>query len=103
MRDWIIWLTAVFYCICAILLCVQLVRIHRNPEKFDEIPGFERYKRSRWFWPKGAPYYKGHFVERAMPSTSLLFVVLLFGHLAWTDYVLGYESALPCDTFQFGG
>ena len=49
----------VLYIVFAAWLIHRLKDIKKNPRKYDAIPGFEKYKKSRWYWPTYEEYEHG--------------------------------------------
>ena len=45
-----------FYVIFTVWLIRRLKDIKKNPRKYDIIPGFEKYKKSEWYWPTYKEY-----------------------------------------------
>jgi len=41
----------VVYCCWVVFLCRRLRDVKKHPKKYDVIPGYEQYKRSRWYYP----------------------------------------------------
>ena len=60
-----------FYVIFTVWLIRRLKDIKKNPRKYDIIPGFEKYKKSEWYWPPKKEYSKTD-----MPDSSGLAVVI---------------------------
>ena len=65
MRETIIKSIGCGYAISIALLCLHLYRMYRNPEKYDQIPGYERYKHSKFFWPATIPYERFDFAHHS--------------------------------------
>ena len=65
MRTNLIFCIIFGYVLLLLLLCIQLHLIYKNPERYNQIPGYERYRRSRYFWPHTISYERFEFYEQA--------------------------------------
>ena len=101
MRETIIKSIGCGYAISIALLCLHLYRMYRNPEKYDQIPGWERYKHSKFFWPATIPYERFDFAHHVLPSSSWLVPLLFIVYIRSQIYIHSLGSTLPCLTFRF--
>ena len=82
--------------ICSIviitILCFILVLAIKHPSYFDVIPGYEYYKRSKYFWPRGLEYGKDNAINHVFPRNAVVIYPLSIFLWFWSGkYIVGLD------------
>lgn len=81
-----------------LLLVFRLIRILRNPSKYEVIPGYLEYRRSKYYWPINLEYTKASSVDVGFTSPMLLVFPAVF---LWHKFIIAFHLLGAPDGISF--
>ena len=86
------------YLVFFVFLIFRLTDIKKRPQKYNAIPGYEEYKKSKWYWPPKKDYGKTDPPDYSGVAGIVPFFVFLACSLISFDLVASFSRpALPHD------